>query len=555
MKRPISWRAWLGLSALAFWALLACQTGSAAVAPNTATGRGAADTTPPAVLRVTSLAEVYYGGACGAPVLTVSAVARDESGPVPQAWVQYAYPGTAVAARVPLNPIGNDAFVGQIPVGQEAPQALQNGPGMLQYQVWVSDAAGNTTAAPAADGWFEVQVRSCVDSGVMGNGAAGNGAVGAVPPFLPGGSGSATGPGGNPAPPAGNAPAPPPPAGNGPAPSGPGGVAPPAAPAPPGDNPPPGGAAPAPPPGGNPGGSTYDPPIICYPDCEGNGDPGIVELPPEYQPENPPGVIVVDPNEIPPIDDPGGNPGGGNTDPGGGNTDPGGNPGGNPGQPPAFATLRVVNQSSFPVVSLKFMYVDPQTGQSTQEDVIVTVNQVIPSGGGWLEVNELVPGVTYSVMPGIGFWDASGRTISGYLAPQTVVAEPGGYHTLTITDPSDAELVTQFGTVTRYRGFVMGGSPLASYCATVEFQGNGYTFTLVHESGQTVLSDSGSWGVSRRSDMGFLTLQFQGGQTSFEGMYYYKGPEIGMLKLLDVSVPGVGMLYYIELSGNSQLCP
>ncbi len=538
-RRGIWWG--LGLAAL----LLACRV--QVVGPMTPDGAmsDAADSTPPTIARVTSPAEVYFGNACGAPVLTVQVWAQDDAGTPAQVWLEYAYAGASQARRLPLSATGNDGYVGQIPVGQEAPQALPQG-GALYYRVWATDAAGNQTVAPGPDAWFTVAVIACANGP---GGAAGA----AVPPFAPpapggsnpGGSGSNPPPGAPPpsSPPGGASPP------GGSSPNNPPGSQPPAAP-PPGGNP-----------GANPGGGDDDLPVICYPNCGDGGDDGIVMLPPEYQPYPPEG-IVIDPGDIggndPGGNDPGGQPGG--NDPGG--NDPGGQPGGNdPGQPapqpPAQpGTLVVVNQSSFPVVSLQFMYDDPATGQRKQEDVILGMHQVIPSNGGSLTVNDLEPGVVYSVMPGIGFWDASGRTITGYLAPQIVQVQPGETASITIANPSVQELVTQFGTVTRYKGFVMGGSPLASHCVYLDLNGSNYTLTIVHESGQTVLDDTGSFYDTYFSEnLGFVTLQFSGGQTSFEANYHYKGPQIGSLNLMDVNVPGYTVFPFIEMRSNSSLCP
>ena len=520
-RRAAPWAALLALL------LLACRVQVNGPMPVAHTGPGSgpaapagpgADTTPPTVVQVSSPAEVYFGASCGAPTLPVQVRVQDDAGPPAQVWLEYAYAGQSQGRRLPLGSTGGDGYAGQIPVGQEAPQALPQG-GALYYRVWAADAAGNRATAPGPSQWFQVGVIPCGGSADAGAAPASPGGGSNPPPAAPP---PGAPPGGGSAPPGGSSP-------NNPGgPNNPPPAAPPGAP-PGGGSAPPGGSSPD-----NPGGQD-DPPVICYPNCDDGGD-DIVELPPEYQPEYPPGDIVFNPDEI---------------------GDMGNDPGGAPAQPPAQpGTLVVVNQSSFPVVSLKFMYDDPQTGQRVQEDVILAMNQVIPSGGGTLTVSDLVPGVVYSVMPGIGFWDAGGRTITGYLAPQVVQVQPGETATLTIGDPSVQELVTQFGTVTRYKGLVMGGSPVASYCAYLDLNGNGYTFTLVHESGQTVLSDSGTFYDTHISTgLGYIALQFNGNATSFEGSYYFKGPEIGTLKLLNVQVPGQGVFPYLELLGSSSLCP
>lgn len=497
---------------------------SAAASPASAAG---VDTTPPTLVRVSSPAEVWFGDACGAPSLAVQVRAQDDAGPPAQVWLEYAYGEPRGVRRLPLALVGGDEYAGQIPVGQEAPQMLPQG-GNLYYRVWVEDAAGHRTAAPGPSAWFSVGVLSCVgDNGTGGASGA------AAPPFAPSGPSGGGGQPGGASPGSPNAPGNPPPAAPPPS-SPPGGAGQPGGTSPGNPNPP-GGQPPA----GNPG-HDEDLPVICYPDCEGGGD-DVVDLPPEAQPDQPPGDVVFDPDDIGDI----------------GGNDPGAPPGGNdPAQPPAQpGTLVVVNQSSFPVVSLAFMYDDPNSGQRKQEDVILGMHQVIVPGGS-LTVSDLEPGVAYSVMPGIGFWDATGRTITGYLAPQMVQVQPGERASMTISDPSAQELLTQFGTVTRYKGFVMGGSPVASYCAYLDVNGNGYALTIVHENGQTVLSDSGTWRDTYFSvDLGFITLQFDGQQTSFEGNYHFKGPEIGALNLMNVNVPGQGMFPFIEMRGNSNLCP
>jgi len=503
------------------------------------------DTTPPTLVQVRSPAEIYYGGSCGAPSLLVQVRVQDDAGPPAQVWLEYAYGEARQTRQISFSPTGGDGYLAQIPVGQEAPRALPQG-GALYYRVWAADAAGNRSAAPGPSTWFTVSVLACAGEPASGSSAA------AQPPFAPANPGS---PGTNPnapATPGGTKPQPGAPAAPNP-PNAPGGAAPnppssnaPSAPNPPSSAPPQAPNAPDAPAAPDP-----DLPQACDPSCDAD-NPDVAELPPDAQPADPPGFVVIDPNDI------GGNaPGGDN--PAAPPDQPAPQPGGNnnPAPPAEPGVVRIVNQSSFPIVSLQFLYDDPQTGQRKQEEVILAPNQVIPSNGGFNEVYDLIPGVVYSVMPGIGFWDANGRTVTGYLAPQIVQVGPGEKAVITITNPSVQELVTQFGTVNRYKGFTMGGSPVASYCVYLDLNGNQYTLTILHESGQTVLNDSGTFHDTYISErLGFISLQFNGNQTSFEGNYAFKGPEIGTLKLMNVYIPSQGFtLPFIELMKNSSLCP
>lgn len=126
-----------------------------------------ADTTKPVISQVkTSANPVFYGATtCGTTSLTISATITDDSGRVTQAGLQYRYNGYAANAlgnwrKANLNAAGNNQFSATIQVGNEAAGDMGSNDGVLEYQLFAYDAAGNIQTEPNSN-IFGVEVKNC----------------------------------------------------------------------------------------------------------------------------------------------------------------------------------------------------------------------------------------------------------------------------------------------------------------------------------------------------------------------------------------------------------
>ena len=237
---------------------------------------------------------------------------------------------------------------------------------------------------------------------------------------------------------------------------------------------------------------------------------GMVELPPEYQ--VPPPIITFDPNQIDLGDDDNG----------------AGSPGG-----AGTAQVRFCNTSQSPIVSLLFRYADAQGPK--EEEVIQDLSQVIGTGM-CLTVSDFQPGVQYSYVAAAGFWDASGKTITRYLAVGSLVLQSNETREVTISEPPAPQVLTEFGTVSSYCG--AGWVGLDMYIMQLNFDSQQPTYTLLVD-GQELYS--GTYQEVRRSPS-LLVLQFDRG---FEGTYKYA---YGEISLTDIPMPDGRTMLFVSLT-------
>ena len=151
-----------------------------AAPPTTSNAPGGAtvpDTAPPVIASAGSLENpVYYNDAnCGPTAMTIHAAVTDDTA-VDQVWVSYLFAGGPAGgdwrqANLPF--VGGDTYEAVIDVSQDAANALQGSDGVIQYQVFARDAAGNTVSLP--DGApYGLEILSC---GVLGAPPAPGGAA------------------------------------------------------------------------------------------------------------------------------------------------------------------------------------------------------------------------------------------------------------------------------------------------------------------------------------------------------------------------------------------
>jgi hypothetical protein len=133
----------------------------------TASSNAASDNTAPGIGQVsTSSNPVYYGTAsCGSTSLTITAKITDDSGSVAQVGIQYRYNGQAAnavgnwrKANMTLNSDGK--FSASIPIANEAAGDMGNNSGVLEYQLFAMDVAGNTQTEPNGS-LYGVEVKNC----------------------------------------------------------------------------------------------------------------------------------------------------------------------------------------------------------------------------------------------------------------------------------------------------------------------------------------------------------------------------------------------------------
>ncbi len=137
------------------------------VAPTASANTSSADTTPPSITAAKALQDpVYYGEAsCGSTTLSIEATATDDSGKVTQVGIQYRYNGYAANSlgnwrKANLNAIGGNIYSVTIQVGSEAAGDMKGNDGVLEFQLFAFDAAGNTQTEPVGR-VLGTQVKKC----------------------------------------------------------------------------------------------------------------------------------------------------------------------------------------------------------------------------------------------------------------------------------------------------------------------------------------------------------------------------------------------------------
>jgi hypothetical protein len=196
------------------------------------------------------------------------------------------------------------------------------------------------------------------------------------------------------------------------------------------------------------------------------------------------------------------------------NAPPAGQPANPPANPPNNAngggTVRFINNTSHPIVSL---------GVHGQE-VILTEAQAIAQGG-WLDVANVSDG-SHAYVASNGFWSAGNKEILLQLPLGRFVGNSG---TLTINDPTIEELLSGYGTSRVFNGTYWDDNNIprpAAFC----FHSNG-TFDFYDDGQKT---DSGNFSlVSRQPGAYALTFNVQGGTEQFNGTYSYAGPQMGSM--------------------------
>ncbi len=143
---------------------------SVATETPSSSGQSAADVTLPAFTNVgTASDNVYYGdSSCGSSTVTVQATVSDNVG-VSQVWVNYLFAGNMGGGnwnQVNLTAVGNNSYEVDIEIAPLANNDLQGEDGVMQYQVYAMDAAGNTAVMP--DGHpYGVSVTHCNPAGAQ----------------------------------------------------------------------------------------------------------------------------------------------------------------------------------------------------------------------------------------------------------------------------------------------------------------------------------------------------------------------------------------------------
>ena len=128
----------------------------------------APDTTPPVIASAGSLENpVYYNDAsCGPTSMTIRAAVTDDTA-VDQVWVSYLFAGGPAGGdwrQANLSFVGGETYEAVIDVSQDAANALQGSDGVIQYQVFARDAAGNSVSLPDGSP-YGLEILSC---GVLG---------------------------------------------------------------------------------------------------------------------------------------------------------------------------------------------------------------------------------------------------------------------------------------------------------------------------------------------------------------------------------------------------
>ncbi len=156
-------------------------------APSPNSSANAADITKPAISQVkTSANPVYYDAStCGSNTLTISALVSDDSGSVTQVGIQYRYNGYAANAlgnwrKANLNATGNNQFSATIQVGNEASSDMSGNDGVLEYQLFAFDAAGNIQNEPNGH-VLGVEVKKCSSQSSAGQSSSGQSSSGNQP--------------------------------------------------------------------------------------------------------------------------------------------------------------------------------------------------------------------------------------------------------------------------------------------------------------------------------------------------------------------------------------
>lgn len=142
---------------------------------------GSNDTTPPSITNITPDNNlVYYNSAdCGSTSLNVEANISDDSGSVSYAIMQYRYNGYAANAigdwkQATMIDLGNGRFRANINVGVEANADMKGNNGVLEYQIYTADAAGNSNVEPGGN-LYGVEVENCTQAAApSGNNPGGN---------------------------------------------------------------------------------------------------------------------------------------------------------------------------------------------------------------------------------------------------------------------------------------------------------------------------------------------------------------------------------------------
>jgi hypothetical protein len=139
------------------------SSGSSGSSSGSSGSQPAADNIAPVIASVTSSDDrAYYNGdSCGPTAVTIYASITDNTG-VDQVWVNYLFAGNMGGGdwrQATLTPDGG-RYSAVINIAQEADSDLQGGDGVMQYQVFAQDAAGNIATFP--DGQvYGVEVLTC----------------------------------------------------------------------------------------------------------------------------------------------------------------------------------------------------------------------------------------------------------------------------------------------------------------------------------------------------------------------------------------------------------
>jgi len=136
--------------------------------PTANAGASNSDTTPPSINTIKVLEDpVYYGASnCGTTSLSIEAVVKDDSGNVSQVGIQYRYNGYAANAvgswrKANLKSTGADKFSITIHVDNEADSDMKGNDGVMEFQIYAFDPAGNTQTEPLGQ-VLGVQIKKCV---------------------------------------------------------------------------------------------------------------------------------------------------------------------------------------------------------------------------------------------------------------------------------------------------------------------------------------------------------------------------------------------------------
>jgi hypothetical protein len=135
----------------------------------------------------------------------------------------------------------------------------------------------------------------------------------------------------------------------------------------------------------------------------------------------------------------------------------------NPGTSATTNKMRITNNSAYPIISLKINNVEqfPQSPQGLAP--------------GWYIDLPATPGTSYSYQASNGFWSGSSRsTLYNFSGSWT---QPSGTYSITIENPSIAQLLTKFSTSGYYLGEYWTGYPVTYGYKGFRFYNNGnYTY-------------------------------------------------------------------------------